>query len=403
MERAESCIGGGRRSGMHIAIAIQALGTLGGKERDALAIAGGLAARGNRVTIVTRSAGLQVPSGVVVRRTGTDGWTNHGRARFFARAVAAARSADEFDALLSFDKLRDADAYYAADACFACLDRGLKAWLPRYATYARLEADCFSAGGPDILFLCGKQEDEYRRQYNLAADRAVVLPPMIHHPDRQRFYERRTAVRQQFGIPASATLAASVGIYPKQKGVDRTIAVLHDVPGLYLLAVGLKDAASVRAMAAKNGVDARARLVGHSDEVIDILGAADLMLHPARLENTGLVILESLLAGVPVIASAVCGFAEYIERFGAGIVLPDPFNAADYVAAIRAAIEPDMLAELKRRARDSAPELRAEGGLERILDLIEATLARRRQWEATSTARWLWWVGLVEVAALPGC
>ncbi len=377
MERAKVRGGEEQLVGSRIALAVQALDVLGGKERDALAIAGGLAARGHEVTILTRSARLQIPPGIAVRLTGTIGWTNHGRALHFARAVATARSADGFDALISFDKLRDAEAYYAADVCLAGRARGLKAWLPRYAAYARLESDCFGADGPDILFLCRKQADEYRRHYSVDADRAVVLPPMIHGSERHGFYEKRAAVRQSFGIPASATLAASVAVYPEQKGVDRTIAALRDIPELHLLAVGLKDAASATALAAKQGLDARAFFFGHRDDVADILGAADLMLHPARLENTGLVILESLLAGVPVIASAVCGFAEYIERFGAGIVLAEPFDAAAYVAAIRRALEPNTLAELKRHARDSAPWLLAEGGLERNLDVIEEVLRRR--------------------------
>ncbi len=377
MERAEGRGGGRQPVGLRIAIAIHALDTIGGKERDALAIARGLAARGHAVTILTGSAGLQIPRGVTVHLIGTSGWTNHGRARLFARAVATLRSAGSFDALLSFEKLRDAEAYYAADACFACRELSFKAWLPRYVSYARLEADCFSAGGPDILFLCHKQMEEYRRHYRVDADRAVILPPMIHGSAQQGFYERRAAVRHLIGVPASANLAVSVAVYAKQKGVDRTIAALRDVPGLHLIVVGLKDPASARALAAKKCVDTRAYFFGQSDCVADILGAADLMLHPARLENTGLAILESLLAGVPVIASPTCGFAEYIKRFGAGIVLPDPFDATEYIAAIRTALEPNTLDELKRHARDSAPQLLAEGGLERILDMIEDRLARR--------------------------
>jgi hypothetical protein len=42
---------------------------------------------------------------------------------------------------------------------------------------------------------------------------------------------------------------------------------------------------------------------------------------------------------------------------------------------------------LKSRARDSAPQLRAEGGLERILDAIEGTLAARRRRAAGATMR----------------
>lgn len=379
MERADDRSKGRQQPGLRIAVAIGTLDTLGGKERDALAIAGGLAARGHDVTILTRSAGLQIPSDITVRQTGTKGWTNHGQAQHFARAVAALRGTGHFDAVLSFDKLRDADAYYAADVCFVERMQGLKTWLPRYASYANLESECFGAGGPDILFLCRKAANEYRRHYNFDADRAVVLPPMIHDSGRQNFYERREAIRQSLGIPVHAMLAASVAVYPRQKGVDRTVAALRNIPELHLLAAGLKDITSVNASAVKYGLEARTHFLGYRNDIADLLGAADLMLHPARVENTGLVILESLLAGVPVVASAACGFAEYIERFGAGIIVGEPFDTDEYVAAIRTAIEPNMLAALRDRARTSASQLRAEGGLDRILDVVEQILKRHRR------------------------
>ena len=368
---------------LQIAVAVQALDTLGGKERDALAIAANLTLRGHEVTILTRSAKLAIPPHTRLREVSADGWTNHGRARLFARNIAKLSNAIGFDVLLSFEKLKDADAYYAADVCFAGRTHGLKTWLPRYATYISLERECMTAGGPDILFLCNTQAQDYCLHYPLGADRAITLPPMIHDAGRQGFYERRTAIREKFGIPESAKLAAAVAVYAHQKGVDRTVAALRDIPGLYFLAVGLKDTAEATALATHYGIAERIRFVGYSDEVADILGAADLMLHPARLENTGLVILESLIAGVPVIASAVCGFAEYVERFGAGTVLREPFNATGYVAAIRAALEPERLDDFQRRARNSADQLRSEGGLDRIVDVIELVLQRRA---ATRTA-----------------
>ena len=366
---------------MRIAVAVARLSALGGKERDALAIAGGLAARGHSVTILTRAASLQVPPGVVVWLvTDVVGWTNHARTRRFARAVAEARRTGSFDAIVSFEKLEEADAYYAADVCFAGQAGYLKRLLPRYATYAWLEAHCFGAAGPDILFLCRKQESEYRQHYRLAPGRATVLPPMIHPTSEKRFYERRAEIRADFGIPETAILAVSVAVYPKTKGVDRSILALHEIPKLHLVIAGLKEnqVAFAKAIAARAGVADRTCLIGHRNDIPDILGAADLMLHPARVENTGLVILESLLAGTPVIASARCGFSEYIEHFDAGIVIAEPFNSGAYLNAIRKALEPNTLTELKLRARASAPRLRAEGGLERILDAVESALTRRR-------------------------
>lgn len=372
---------------LRIAVAVQSLGTLGGKERDALAIAGALAARGHRVTLLTRAEAAAAPSGALpasvgLRQLDAPGWTNHARAQRFALAAARARQGGDFDVLLGFDKSGGADAWYAADVCLAARVGPLKRRLPRYRAYLRLEAECLGAVGPELLFLCRKQADEYRLWYGARGElqaRSTVLPPMIHAPAHDAFYARRSEMRRRFGVPPEAPLAVAVAVFGRQKGLDRTLAALRQVPALHLVAAGLKDAGAMQALAQRLGVAGRVRLEGRRDDIPDVLGAADLMLHPARVENTGLVIVESLLAGVPVIASATCGFSEYIERFGAGLVLADPFDAGAYAAAVAAALEPGRLQALRARARDSAAPLRAEGGLERIVDRIEAVLRRRAQ------------------------
>jgi UDP-glucose:(heptosyl)LPS alpha-1,3-glucosyltransferase len=46
------------------------------------------------------------------------------------------------------------------------------------------------------------------------------------------------------------------------------------------------------------------------------------------------VIIEALVNGLPVVATAVCGFARHIVAARAGIVLADPFRQADFRAAL---------------------------------------------------------------------
>jgi UDP-glucose:(heptosyl)LPS alpha-1,3-glucosyltransferase len=58
-----------------------------------------------------------------------------------------------------------------------------------------------------------------------------------------------------------------------------------------------------------------------------LLGA-DLLVHPAYNENTGTVLLEALVAGLPVLCSAVCGYAHYIDQAAGGRVIPEPFSQA---------------------------------------------------------------------------
>jgi UDP-glucose:(heptosyl)LPS alpha-1,3-glucosyltransferase len=64
---------------------------------------------------------------------------------------------------------------------------------------------------------------------------------------------------------------------------------------------------------------------GRSDIPRFLLGA-DVLIHPAYNENTGTVLLEALVAGLPVLVSAVCGYAHYIAEANSGLVLDEPFE-----------------------------------------------------------------------------
>jgi UDP-glucose:(heptosyl)LPS alpha-1,3-glucosyltransferase len=79
---------------------------------------------------------------------------------------------------------------------------------------------------------------------------------------------------------------------------------------------------------------------GRSDIPRFLLGA-DALIHPAYNENTGTVLLEALVAGLPVVVSAVCGYAHYINEAQAGIVLGEPFDQAELNSQLQRLLESD--------------------------------------------------------------
>jgi UDP-glucose:(heptosyl)LPS alpha-1,3-glucosyltransferase len=60
--------------------------------------------------------------------------------------------------------------------------------------------------------------------------------------------------------------------------------------------------------------------------VPDLLAAADLMLHPAYAESAGYTILEAVVAGLPILTTASCGYAFHVERANAGYVVEEPYQ-----------------------------------------------------------------------------
>jgi UDP-glucose:(heptosyl)LPS alpha-1,3-glucosyltransferase len=72
-----------------------------------------------------------------------------------------------------------------------------------------------------------------------------------------------------------------------------------------------------------------------------LLQAADAFLHPAYEENTGNVILEAAIAGLPVVATDVCGYAHFIEDFQLGAVVYSPFQVENLAAKVGNVLDRD--------------------------------------------------------------
>ena len=86
----------------------------------------------------------------------------------------------------------------------------------------------------------------------------------------------------------------------------------------------------------------RVKLLGHRNDVVELLAAADLVVIPSRWEARSLVAQEALRAGVPVVATAVGGVPELV---GDAAVLVPSGDPAALAAAVSA-----LLADGSRRA-----------------------------------------------------
>jgi UDP-glucose:(heptosyl)LPS alpha-1,3-glucosyltransferase len=71
---------------------------------------------------------------------------------------------------------------------------------------------------------------------------------------------------------------------------------------------------------------------------------ADILLHPSVHESAGMVLLEAIVAGLPVLTTANCGYAFHVERAEAGIVCPEPFEQSRLNAALVYMLEGDRSA-----------------------------------------------------------
>lgn len=93
-----------------------------------------------------------------------------------------------------------------------------------------------------------------------------------------------------------------------------------------LLVIGQDDPKPFKLQAKTLGVSGMVEFLKGRSDIPRFLLGADLLIHPAYNENTGTVLLEALVAGLPVLVTDVCGYAHYITDADCGRVVPSPFE-----------------------------------------------------------------------------
>lgn len=148
-----------------------------------------------------------------------------------------------------------------------------------------------------------------------------------------------SGVRREFGIPANAPLLASVSRLFGQKGqreLLRALAlILPEVPEVRLLIVGDDDVhvhgssftEELKVLARDLGVSERVVFTGGRSDIPQIMAACDVFSMPSFEEPFGLVFLEAMAMGRPVVALNNGGTPEVVEHGQSGL-LAAPFDVA---------------------------------------------------------------------------
>jgi UDP-glucose:(heptosyl)LPS alpha-1,3-glucosyltransferase len=351
----------------------------GGLQRDFLRIAKECVRRGHEVVVyTTRWEGPAEPD-LYVKVLKVKGLTNHARATSFADQVGELLAVGERPLVVGFNKMPHLDLYYAADVCYQARIHATRSrWyrlMPRYRVWTELEEAVFQSGAhTDILLISALQQAPYTQYYHTEAHRFHLLPPGIAR-DRlapSDAAQQRSVMRETLGLTENEQMLLMVGSGYQTKGLDRAIASLASLPAhCHLYVVGKGDADTYIKQARAEGVADRLHIMGARPEVPAFLLAADLLLHPSYHENTGTAILEALAAGLPVITTAVCGYAHYVLDANAGVVLPAAFEQSTWNAALVEMLASSHLKQWGENGLAFAKTADLYSMPERAVDLIE--------------------------------
>jgi starch synthase len=211
-----------------------------------------------------------------------------------------------------------------------------------------------------------------------------------------------TDALERFGIDPSRPSVVFVGRVTRQKGLTHLLdAAAHFDPAAQLvLCAGAPDtpeiaaeiAAKVAALrAVRDDVVVIEEMVPNSD-VIQLLGHASVFVCPSVYEPLGIVNLEAMACGTPVVATAVGGIPEVVQDGLTGLLVPfepapgptpapaDPVafaaSFADRVNELLA--DPARAAELGRRGRERAVESFAWSAIaEQVTGVYRSAIAAR--------------------------
>ena len=323
----------------------------GGLQRDFMRIALACRARVHAIRVYTLEWTGDVPAGFEVVRVPVRALSNARRYAKFTDWMLNDLKRRPADRVIGFNKMPGLDVYFAADPCYEEKARTLRNPLyrmsGRYRHFAAYERAVFSPESrTEILMISSLQQPFFEKHYATPASRFHLLPPGIS-PDRRapaNAAEVRAHFRAEFGLADDELLLLQVGSGFKTKGLDRSLKALANLSDelqqrTRLIAIGQDEPSAFLRQAASLGVGGRVSILQGRSDIPRFLLGADVLIHPAYNENTGTVLLEALVAGLPVLATAVCGYAHYIEQADGGLVVPEPFEQSRLDAQLEAMLK----------------------------------------------------------------
>ena len=190
-----------------------------------------------------------------------------------------------------------------------------------------------------LIALTDQVKSDLVRLYAVPAEDIAVLPNGYSQTEfsTRRARQERAQRRAELGYGPDAQVVIFVANELERKGFGpllRGINRLQD-PSVYLLAVGRLNAQSYAAEIEQLGLTTRVRFTGPSSDVAAYYAAADVFALPTQYEAWGLVIVEALACGLPVLTSRLAGAAAAVQEGVTGFLLENPNDPAEIAAKLR--------------------------------------------------------------------
>lgn len=222
-----------------------------------------------------------------------------------------------------------------------------------------------------VVALSASEPDTLRSIYGRVKPPITVIPNGV---DLERFRpptaQERAEARAAFELDDDDRVALFIGHEFSRKGLDVAIDALARAPTVLLMVLGGdgRSIAQARAQAESLGVAERVFLAGPQSQLFRFFASADMFVLPSAYESSGLVLMEALASGLPVLSTAVGYAPELIVDGVNGYLLPrSPVAFADRMEELAAA----DAAPWRERARASAEPHGWRATAQRYVELLQ--------------------------------
>ena len=151
---------------------------------------------------------------------------------------------------------------------------------------------------------------------------------VVHHGCRDEQLPRDTSRQEicsSLGIPESCAIILSVGRLLELKGHEYAVRALRHLSDKkevhWLIAGDGPQRNSLRSLASELGVASSLHMLGHRDDVPRLMSAADVLVHPSTSEAFGIVVIEAMMQGTPVVGSRAGAIPEIIDHGETGYLV----------------------------------------------------------------------------------
>ena len=166
----------------------------------------------------------------------------------------------------------------------------------------------------------------------------VALPPQI---------ATKTEARHALSTGVEGQVVLFVANDYQRKGLDTLLQAMAEMPSdVRLLVVGSgAQIAAYRDLARTVGVSERVQFLGPLRDMQMAYACADVLAHPTLEDSFGMVVLEAMASGLPVVVSSAtyCGVAAGLQHERDALLLDDPQNAQVLHAALNRLLTDKLL------------------------------------------------------------